>query len=98
MDTFSNFNLVEDTLQFSKTAFSDILLPASGAIASGQFFAGAELTGAGNEGTADTRFLYDTANGNLFYDADGSASGVAVQIAVLNSDDQGHQSSGADRK
>ena len=38
-----------------------------------------------DQGSDTTRFLYDTASGNLFYDADGNAAtGGAVQIAVLS--------------
>lgn len=33
--------------------------------------------------TIDQRFLYDNTSGALFFDADGSAAGIKVQIAQL---------------
>lgn len=33
--------------------------------------------------TADDHFIYDKANGNLWYDADGSGVGAAIRIAIL---------------
>ncbi len=80
VDNFSNFTPVEDTLQFSKAAFSAVSLPVSGAITADQFLSAAGLTA--DSATGSTYFLYDTDTGNLFYDADG-APGGAMQIAIL---------------
>jgi hypothetical protein len=80
-DDIHNFDVATDTLQFSKAAFAG--LSETGAIATEQFLSSADVTGAGNEGTVDTRFLYDTDSGDLYFDADGSGAGDAVQIATL---------------
>jgi hypothetical protein len=71
-DDIHGFDVATDTLQFSKAAFTG--LSATGAIAADQLLSSADVTGAGNEGTVDTRFLYDTDSGELFYDANGSAA------------------------
>jgi hypothetical protein len=80
-DDIHNFDVATDTLQFSKAAFAG--LSETGAIATEQFLSAADVTGAGNEGTVDTRFLYDTSSGNLYFDADGSAAGGAIWVATL---------------
>jgi hypothetical protein len=79
-DDIANFDVATDTLQFSLTAFSG--LSQTGAIDANAFLSGV-LTGNGAEGTADTRFLYDTSSGNLFYDENGITAGGVVQVAAL---------------
>jgi hypothetical protein len=80
-DDIHNFDVATDTLQFSKAAFAGV--SETGAIAAEQFLSSADVTGAGNEGTVDTRFLYDADSGDLFFDADGSAAGDAIWVATL---------------
>ncbi len=81
----ANFNGATDTLQFPKLVFNADGLPTAGAPIDGnQLLLAADVTADGGTGFATTNhFLYDTDGGQLFYDADGSGAGVAVQIAVL---------------
>ena len=52
-------------------------LGAAGNLGSAQFIKGTTAT------TADQRIVYDSNTGKLYYDADGSGSGNAVQIALI---------------
>ena len=54
----------------------------TGAITADQFYAAA---GASTAHDATDRLIYDTSNGNLYYDADGAGGVDAVQIATLQS-------------
>ncbi|MEI6644266.1 MAG: hypothetical protein WCL10_19815, partial [Novosphingobium sp.] len=54
---------------------------ATGAISSAAFWSGANVTAAHD---ADDRLIYNTSTGALFYDADGTGSTKAVQVAVLS--------------
>lgn len=83
-ESITHFTAATDTLQFSKDAFAALsLTPDNTAIAADEFYSAADVTGTGAEGTADTRFLYNTTDGHLFYDGDGSAAGDAVRLAIL---------------
>ncbi|NDH54935.1 MAG: calcium-binding protein, partial [Betaproteobacteria bacterium] len=79
LDTLSDFVSGTDKLQFSKAIFSG-LGKVAGPVPTGWFYAApAALKGH----DADDRIIYNTATGALYYDADGSGSGAAVQIALL---------------
>jgi len=67
-----------DKLQFSAAVYSG--LGGIGDLAPGQFWSGAGVTG-GHD--ADDRIVYNTKTGVLYYDADGSGSGAAVQVALI---------------
>ena len=77
-DTVADFNPADDTLQLENAIFTAFV--GTGALAADSL-----RKGAGIESAADANdfLLYNTTNGALFYDADGSGSAGAVQIAVL---------------
>ena len=52
----------------------------TGTLSIDQFWAGAEVV-KGHD--ADDRIVYNTTSGALYYDADGSGSSAAVQIALM---------------
>ncbi len=52
----------------------------------GAFRSGNNVTTAAD---ADDRITLDTATGNLYYDANGSGAGAAVQIAILQGSNLG---------
>ncbi|MEJ1119230.1 calcium-binding protein [Phyllobacterium sp. CCNWLW109] len=74
-DTITDFNVVADTVWMDNAAFA--ALGANGTLAAGAFHIGA--------GAADAsdRIIYNSSSGALYYDADGSGSGAAVQFATL---------------
>ena len=63
----------------SKATFTAIS-GAVGGLSANQFWSGPGVV-AGHD--ADDRIIYNTTTGALYYDADGSGSGTAVQIALL---------------
>jgi Ca2+-binding RTX toxin-like protein len=79
-DTVTDFQKGADTLQFSKTVFSAIAGATGATLSAIEFWSGAGLT-AGHD-TSD-RILYDTATGNIYYDADGSGTGSSVLVALI---------------
>jgi serralysin len=78
-DTITDFGS-GDKIQLSKAVFT--ALGAVGALGSSPFYAAAGAT-AGHD--ADDRIIYNTATGDLYYDADGNGSGAAVKIAIIGS-------------
>ena len=80
-DTITDFTSGTDKLQFSKTIFTGLSGAALGSLTTDAFWSGAGITTAHD---ATDRFIYNTTNGSLYYDADGNASGsAAVLIATL---------------
>jgi len=80
-DRVFNFASGTDELVFDRDA--DTACGAAGDFAAGdgRFYAAA---GAAGGHDADDRIIYDTSNGNLYYDADGSGGGRAMFIGVLH--------------
>ena len=61
-----------------KLGLDDAIFTAIGAsLDAGEFVIGAAAL------DADDRIIYNQANGQLFYDADGNGAGAAVQFATL---------------
>jgi Ca2+-binding RTX toxin-like protein len=79
-DTISDFKSGTDHINLSKAVFTGLGTTA-GALGSSAFYAAAGAT-YGND--SSDRVVYNKTTGALYYDADGSGSGAAVQIAVLD--------------
>jgi len=77
VDTISDFSPVADAMWLDNDIFAGL---AAGSLAAGAFHSGA---GTASAHDADDRIIYDTANGNLYYDADGTSAAAAVLFATL---------------
>ena len=76
VDRIGDFLSGTDRIALDDAVFTGIGAP-------GAFNANAFATGAA-AGDADDRIIYNSATGELFFDADGSGSGAAVHFATLN--------------
>lgn len=74
-DTITDFNVVGDTIQLSRSIFSAI---SAGTMAAGSFKSGVGLLGGQD---ANDYIVYNTSTGNLYYDGDGSGSLAAICFA-----------------
>jgi len=79
MDTIADFQSGADKIQLSRAVFKALGTSATSLTAS-QFWSGAGVV-KGHD--ADDRVVYNSTSGALFYDADGSGAGAAVQIALI---------------
>jgi len=77
-DTITDFLSGTDDIQLDNAMFTN--LGAAGALTNTRFFKSAGSTA---NLTADDRVIYNTSNGNLYYDADGSGGGSSILIAKL---------------
>ncbi len=78
VDTITDFNLVEDKILLRGTEFG----LSTGVLASSAFTSGAGVKVAGS---AAQRLIYNTTNGALYFDADGTgANSSPLQIATLS--------------
>lgn len=76
VDTVSDYSVASDSIRLSSSVFSALSL---GALSSGAFaFASAAAQ-------ADDRIIYDSANGALYYDADGAGGVARTRFATLSS-------------
>jgi type VI protein secretion system component Hcp len=75
VDTILDFNVAEDVIWLDDAVFT--------AIGTGVLAASAFTTGSAAADASD-RVIYDPTTGALYYDADGSGGGAAVQIATLS--------------
>jgi Ca2+-binding RTX toxin-like protein len=80
LDNIKDFKVAElDIIQVSAAGFAGGLVV--GTLTASQFISGAGITSANS---SSQRFIYNTTNGALFYDADGNGVGSsALQIATL---------------
>lgn len=76
VDVITDFSPVDDIIWLDQTIFD--ALP-TGTLDPGAFHTGQAATEAGH------RIIYDSASGNIFYDADGSGAGEAVLFAQVSS-------------
>jgi Ca2+-binding RTX toxin-like protein len=80
-DTVAGFNVAADQIELAKAVMTG-LGNVNGALTDAQFESGAGLTAAVD---TTTRIFYNETTGALYYDADGSAAGAAVQLATFTS-------------
>lgn len=80
-DRVFNFASGTDELVFDDEAYTNIGTLGDFAAGDGRFFA-ADGASAGHD--ADDRIIYNTSNGNLYYDADGSGGARAMFVGVLH--------------
>ena len=76
VDTIVAFNPIEDRMMVDDAIFT--ALAATGPLSEAAFTIGAAATALSH------RFIYNSANGQLLYDADGSGEGAAVHFATLS--------------
>jgi Ca2+-binding RTX toxin-like protein len=79
-DTVTDFASGMDELLFDNAAMTALGANGAWAAGDGRFWAAAGATG-GHD--ADDRLVYNTSNGNLYYDADGSGAGAAQVVATF---------------
>jgi serralysin len=75
VDVIKDFVAAEDAIQLDDAVFAGI--GPVGVLAPAAFAIGTEAL------DADDRIIFNSATGELFYDADGSGEGVAMQFALL---------------
>ena len=79
-DTVTDFVSGTDELLFDNAAMTQLGANGAWAGGDGRFWAAA---GAAAGHDADDRLVYNTSNGNLYYDADGSGAGAAQIVATF---------------
>jgi Ca2+-binding RTX toxin-like protein len=77
IDTITDFTPNEDTIFISASGFGSGLI-AGNPLTQTQFILGSSAT------SASQRFIYNSTNGALLFDADGNGLGTAKQIATLS--------------
>ncbi|MFT3957165.1 MAG: calcium-binding protein [Piscinibacter sp.] len=77
IDRIADFSAADDTIQLENAVFAK--LTTTGTLSASYFRAGAGAHAL----DSNDYVIYDSTTGKLFYDADGSGSGAAVQIALL---------------
>ncbi len=75
VDTITDYNVANDTIQLENGIFT--ALTTTGTLAVGQFRIGAQAL------DANDFVIYNNVTGALLYDANGSGTGAAVQIATI---------------
>jgi Ca2+-binding RTX toxin-like protein len=74
VDQLTDFRAVDDTIALDRTAFTRLSV---GALATVSFYAGTAAH------DADDRIIYDSATGQIYYDADGNGAGAQILFAQL---------------
>lgn len=78
LDTITDFSLADDTIELENGIFKALI--ATGALNAESFKSGAGVITAAD---ANDYLIYNTTTGALYYDANGSKTGAAIQIATL---------------
>ena len=81
VDRIVDYSVADDQIRLDSSIFSEIFQSA-GTMLSRYF----EANTAGMATDANDRIIYDTNNGQLYYDADGTGSASRVQFAELDAD------------
>lgn len=76
IDIITDFNVLDDTIQLSQSIFTAL---EAGILAAESFV----VNTTGNAADMNDFVVYNKSTGALYYDADGSGTGGAVQIALL---------------
>jgi hypothetical protein len=79
MDTISDFVSGTDKIDLENSVMT-ALGRTTGSLTTDQFFSSSTAV-RGNDNS--DRIIYNTTSGALYYDADGSGNGAAVQIALM---------------
>jgi serralysin len=74
IDAIADFSVAADTIVLNNAVFTGL---AAGVLAAGAFVIGSAAA------DADDRIIYDSGTGALYFDADGSGAGAAIQFATL---------------
>ncbi|MEA3028998.1 MAG: hypothetical protein QOG13_323 [Sphingomonadales bacterium] len=74
VDALADFNAVDDTIALDDAVFAGL---TPGALPASAFVAGSAA------GDADDRIIYNSATGQILFDADGNGSGLAVLFATV---------------
>ncbi len=75
IDTVTDFNVANDTIQLENAIFTSLTTP--GTLAASQFRIGTKAL------DANDYIIYNKTAGKFLYDADGNGAGAAVQIATI---------------
>jgi len=75
VDRIADFNVVDDTIALDDAVFTGL---ATGALAAGAFVNGTAAA------DADDRIVYNSATGQILFDADGNGAGAAVLFATVS--------------
>jgi Ca2+-binding RTX toxin-like protein len=78
VDTITDFKVGQDTIRLDKAIFQNL---GGKAQLSSSYFQG---NSSGTAVDSDDYIIYNSSTGALFYDADGSGSGAAIQFATLS--------------
>ena len=73
VDNILDFSVIDDTIVLDQTVFT--ALTTLGTLSAAAFRTGAAAA------DADDRIIYNSATGNIYYDADGNGAGAAVLFA-----------------
>ncbi|MEZ5960027.1 MAG: hypothetical protein R3C30_06315 [Hyphomonadaceae bacterium] len=74
VDAIIGFSVADDTIELSNAVFTGL---SAGALDANAFVIGAAAA------DADDRIIYNSATGQLFFDADGTGAGAAILFATL---------------
>ena len=78
IDVITDYNVAQDQIRLDNAIFTNLSVGEGNWLSAGEFHIGAAAA------DANDRIIYNSATGGLFYDADGSGAGAAVQFATLS--------------